>query len=70
MTETKVYCDRCKNEINHTVRVLGCHNVVRVLDWASGTEYETLDLCPACMRGFHNFMEKSVQTYEDITKDY
>lgn len=70
MTETKVYCDRCKKEIDNTSMTLGCHNVIRVLDWATGTEYENFDICPACMRGFHNFIERSVQSYADITKDY
>ena len=64
MTDTRTYCDRCGKEIKRPFV-----NQIRVLDYENGNDFTSYDICKSCTRGFHNFMEKRVLSYSDISKE-
>jgi hypothetical protein len=64
MTDTHIYCDRCGKELKGPYI-----SQLRVLDYSVSDKYQQYDICPSCMRGLWNFMERRVLSYSDITKE-
>lgn len=60
---TFIRCDRCKKEIPYD-------GVSYTLKINGEGESRTIDLCSSCLKGLNLYLQRKVNNYADLTKDY
>lgn len=68
MLKLDYICDRCGKAIQGPYTP---HYVdhIRISDLDKSGDYIVKHLCPSCMRGLWNYLEKRVISYSDISKE-